>query len=361
EFDRMPFGLKNTYLGHVISKDGVKPDPKKLEAYTNKVGKTNANADALSRNSVDFSEENCNIISHNKPEPTKSKGKRLMQNPFNAISRQTRSQTRSKKVQSQELQQHENGRSKIEIRNDSPDKISSKKEKPEEKKDEEKKTRTENQRRKTRYIQQCLQCQPMTITDTPGSLFDKIAMDVVGPLSKTEKRNKRILTLQDQLIKFCMGILLPDQTAKAIAEAFVDKFICILEASKAILTYQGRNFISELIKKIAKLFRIRKRHTTAFHPQSNASLERFHHALGKYLKQYANDQKQWNRWIGLAIFNYNTSIHEATKHISYKLVFGKIARTSSNELLGPEDKLASYDEYRINLVMQLSKETLVKT
>ncbi|XP_018374503.1 PREDICTED: uncharacterized protein LOC108768539, partial [Trachymyrmex cornetzi] len=81
--------------------------------------------------------------------------------------------------------------------------------------------------------EQCLQCQlkklvrvktkqPMMITDTPGSSFDKVAMDIVGPLSKTEKGNEYILTLQDQLTKFCMGIPLPNQTAETVAEAFVD-------------------------------------------------------------------------------------------------------------------------------------------
>jgi len=215
-----------------------------------------------------------------------------------------------------------------------------------------------------RYIQQCLQCQlkklvrvktkqPMVITDTPGSSFDKVAMDIVGPLPKTERGNEYILTLQDQLTKFCMAVPLPDQTSETIAEAFVDRFICVLGAPKAILTDQGRNFISDLMKKVAKIFRIRKFRTTAFHPQSNGSLERSHHALGEYLKQYASEEKQWDKWISLAIFNYNTSVHEATKHTPYELVFGKIARIPSNELLAPEDKLASYDDYLINLVTQL--------
>ena len=34
-------------------------------------------------------------------------------------------------------------------------------------------------------------------------------------------------------------------------------------------------------------------------------------------------------------------------------MFGKIARVSSNELLNPEDKLANYDDYLINLVTLL--------
>ena len=215
-----------------------------------------------------------------------------------------------------------------------------------------------------RHIQQCLQCQlkklvrvktkqPMIITDTPGASFDKVAMDIVGPLPKTERGNEYILTLQDQLTKFCMGIPLHNQTAETIAEAFVDRFICVLGAPKTILTDQGRNFISDLMKKIAKIFRIRKFRTTAFHPQSNGSLERSHHALGEYLKQYANEQKQWDRWIGLAMFNYNTNIHEATKHTPYELVFGKIARIPSNEPIASNDKLENYNEYLINLVTQL--------
>jgi len=80
------------------------------------------------------------------------------------------------------------------------------------------------------------------------------------------------------------------------------------------------------MKKVAKLFKICKFHTIAFYPQLNSSLERSHHALREYLKQYANEQKQWERWIGLAMFNCNTSVHEATKHTPYKLIFGKITR-----------------------------------
>ena len=65
---------------------------------------------------------------------------------------------------------------------------------------------------------------PMVIIDTPGSSFDKVAMNIVGPLPKTGRGNEYILTLQDQLTKFCMGIPLLNQTLETIAEAFVDRF-----------------------------------------------------------------------------------------------------------------------------------------
>ncbi|KAL6420849.1 hypothetical protein ACFW04_014380 [Cataglyphis niger] len=117
----------------------------------------------------------------------------------------------------------------------------------------------------------------MIITDIPGSSFDKVDMDIGCPLPKTERDNKYILTLQDQLIKFCMGIPLQNQMSETIAEAFVDRFICVFGAPKAILTDQEKNFIGELMRKVPKIFKIRKFRTTAFHPQSNGSLKRSHY------------------------------------------------------------------------------------
>lgn len=42
--------------------------------------------------------------------------------------------------------------------------------------------------------------------------------------------------------------------------------------------------MSSLMKKIANKFRIKQIKTTAYHPQSNGSLERSHHALAEYIK-----------------------------------------------------------------------------
>ncbi len=95
-------------------------------------------------------------------------------------------------------------------------------------------------------------------------------MDILY-IRKTERKNEYILTLQDQLIKFCVGIPLPDQIIE-IAKAEEDLLIgSSIYWEHQILIDQGRNFISELMKKVAKLFRIRKFRTTAFHPQSNGS------------------------------------------------------------------------------------------
>lgn len=82
-------------------------------------------------------------------------------------------------------------------------------------------------------------------------------------------------------------------------------------------------------------------------------MERSHHALGEYLKQYTTKEKNWDEWVELAIFNYNTNVHEGTKHTPFEMVFGKIARTPSGIPLGEREKLATYDDYLIQLVTQI--------
>ena len=59
-----------------------------------------------------------------------------------------------------------------------------------------------------KYIQGCSQCQlktlirvktkmPMVITDTPTTAFEKISMDIVGPLPEIKSCNLYILTIQE--------------------------------------------------------------------------------------------------------------------------------------------------------------------
>ena len=69
--------------------------------------------------------------------------------------------------------------------------------------------------------------------------LEKIAMDLVGPLKPTENGNEYILTIQDQLSKFCLAVPLSNTLSTTIADAFIKKFICIFGAPKVILTDQG--------------------------------------------------------------------------------------------------------------------------
>lgn len=194
-----------------------------------------------------------------------------------------------------------------------------------------------------RRIQQCLDCQvkklvrlktkqPMYITDTPGLPFDKVALDVVGPLEKTKNDYEYILTLQCQFSKYCMAIPLREISAASIADAFIKRFICYFGSPRLILTDQGANFMSSLMKRIAKRFRIKKIKTSAYTPRSNGSLERSHIILKEFLKQYISVDSSWDEWVDLAMLNYNSCVQESTKFTPFELIFVRITRTSVSNI-----------------------------
>ena len=69
----------------------------------------------------------------------------------------------------------------------------------------------------TEFVRRCNTCQeqkiirakthePMIITDTPIDTFDKVSLDTVGPLPTTSDGNKHLLTMQDNLSKYCLAV-----------------------------------------------------------------------------------------------------------------------------------------------------------
>lgn len=121
----------------------------------------------------------------------------------------------------------------------------------------------------------------MTITDTPGKTFDNVSMDIVGPMPTTKSGQCYILIMQDLLSKYSIAVPLQQTSSEEIANAFIKNVICRFSFSKKILTDQCTNFLSELMKAVAKKFKIHQYQTTAYQPQSNGSIERSHRVLEK--------------------------------------------------------------------------------
>lgn len=227
------------------------------------------------------------------------------------------------------------------------------------------------------YVRSCKNCQvkklvrrkvkqPMILTDTPNAAFDKISMDIMGPLPTSQSGKLYILTIQDLLTKHATAIPLTNAGAIDVADAFIDHYICLYGAPKALLTDQGTHFINSLMKAIAKRFKITHYKTTAYRPQANGSVERSHHVLWEYLKQTVDNKKDWDKHLKLACFSYNTSVHEGTKFTPYELIYAKTARTPSAHIFPEDTTNESYNSYLEKLYDQLrtsqenARENLVK-
>lgn len=91
-------------------------------------------------------------------------------------------------------------------------------------------------------------------------------------------------------------------------------------------------------------------YTNAYRPQSNGSLERAHGPLHQFLRQYVDNENEWDDYIEFASLCYNTSIHESTNFTPYELVFGFEAREPS---VVPTSTDHTYGDYYKNLLLRL--------
>lgn len=149
-----------------------------------------------------------------------------------------------------------------------------------------------------KFIKKCKQCNenkinrhpikcPMQITTTTKKPFQKIFMDIVGPLPLTEDGNKFIFTLQDDLTKYFYAYAIPNHEAQTIK---FTNFILSFGIPESIVSDNGSEFLSNLLKEINILFKIKHITTSPYHPQSN-SIERNHATIKDYLKHFINNQK----------------------------------------------------------------------
>lgn len=184
------------------------------------------------------------------------------------------------------------------------------------------------------YVKNCSSCQvnkayrrvnraPMVITSTSTSPFERIALDIVGPLPESgTAKLKYILTIQDDLTKFSLAYPIRSITAEESSECLLH-FISLFGIPKCILTDQGTNFTADLFKKTCQFLKIKQLWSTPYHPQTQGALERSHSTLKEYLRPYINEnQDNWPRYVYTAMLAYNTAVHSTTHFSPYELLFG---------------------------------------
>lgn len=216
------------------------------------------------------------------------------------------------------------------------------------------------------YVRKCDKCQkqkyqknirePMTITTTASSAFEKIYLDVVGPFDRDEYGNVYILTLQCELTKFVEAYPLKNKSANEVARVLAENFILRYGIPEGIATDRGSEFISKVMVELCSILGIRKTTSTAYHHESIGSLENVHKTLGAYLRiQTNNSTTSWSSWIPYWCFSYNTTVNTVTKYTPYELVFGKICRLPSNLQGASVEPLYNFDNYPLEFKYRLQR------
>lgn len=159
----------------------------------------------------------------------------------------------------------------------------------------------------------------------PDRPFQHVAIDVLH-FTMSNQGNNCVLMVIDALTRWVEAIPMPNELASTTAKAFLTGVVARHGCPEQILTDQGPNFMSRMFASMCKMIGAEHIRTTAYHPHSNGMVERVNKTITTNLKTYVSkDQRDWDQWLDLALFNYRTALHSALKDTPFFLLYGRDA------------------------------------
>ena len=101
------------------------------------------------------------------------------------------------------------------------------------------------------------------------------------------------------------------QSAKTVTKAFT-KFFSFVDLPKEVQTDQGSNFMSNLCQQVLHTLGIEQIKSSAYHPESQGALKRFHSTLKNMIRAYClENAKDWDEGVHLLVFAARDSVQES--------------------------------------------------
>ena len=108
-----------------------------------------------------------------------------------------------------------------------------------------------------------------------------------------------------------------------LAEVIMDVIVWHHGISNSIVTNRSSLFTSKFGSSLCYFFDIKRRLSTAFHPQYDGQIESQKSTMEAYLRAFVNfEQNNWAKLLSMAEFAYNNAKNASTGHTPFELNCG---------------------------------------
>ena len=166
---------------------------------------------------------------------------------------------------------------------------------------------------------------PLMPLPTIEEPWQRVAINIVGPLQRTDCGHRYILTIMDFGTRYPEAVPLKCIDAPTVCEELMTVFTRF-GFPQEILSDRGSNFTFKVTKALLEQIKVSHLKTSPYHPQSNGMLKRFHATLKSMLRKTCPQPKEWDKWLPCLLFAYRESPHSATGFSPFELLFGREVR-----------------------------------
>ena len=217
----------------------------------------------------------------------------------------------------------------------------------------------------TKYCNSCRHCKlrkadyrvpRLPLSRYPGvtRAFQRVHIDLVGPLTKTDSGHEYILVIKDALTQWIELVPLREKS-DAAWEVFQCLY-CRHGSAEQLVSDKGKKFVNKMMRAINLLLVQNHISTIPYHPAANGKVEQQNRTLKDMLSGYvAANQRNWDKYLQVVAHAYRTTYNSATGYSPFRALYGREARQPSEDWISDFAELNKVDihEYARELALVL--------
>uniref|UniRef100_A0AC34QA38 Integrase catalytic domain-containing protein n=1 Tax=Panagrolaimus sp. JU765 TaxID=591449 RepID=A0AC34QA38_9BILA len=186
------------------------------------------------------------------------------------------------------------------------------------------------------FIKNCRTCQQMKTQPNearfeflhqfpaPHFPFQRVHVDIVGPILKGINDACYILVSVCTFSKFIIASPLRDQSAKSVTRAFIDDVISKHGVPETTFSDNGAQFTGKHFQALSRAFGFTHHTVAPYHPAGNGAVERQNRTLGTALSCIAAENgNKWPEFLQMAVFAINNSVHSSVGQTPFFILRGR--------------------------------------